>query len=272
MEEGMRRIHLCLFCALLLTACGPAPQKVAESWQAALNSGDVDAALSYLAEEVSVRVIPPGPEDDGVYTGKEETRGWYETIVAQKGSGALSNCVLSGETLTCDSTYSDEGLEAMGVDFVEGSWVGVVRDGKIESYVFTMTPESLAKFPPQITEVRLTTPEEIAGIWAVKFNETVTILHDFKASGVFALTALGTGRGPDPSRPYPIGSDRFSFEGDLLHFKDAKGDCQGFAADYEVYGTYEDDRLVQLRFVLVGEDRCMTRKEILDGKTHLPYK
>lgn len=268
----MRTIHMCLLCVLLLTACEPTPQRVAESWQAALNNGDVDAALSYLAEGVSVSVVPPGPDGDGVYTGKTETRAWYETIVAQKGAGTLSNCSASGETLTCHSTYSDQGLKAAGVDFVEGNWVGSVRDGKIESYVFTLTPESLAKFPPQIIEARITTPVEIAGIWAARFSEDVTILHDFRASGMLVVSALGLPQSGDLSKPYPIGSDPFSFEGDLLHFKDQKGDCQGFPADYEVWGTYEDDRLIQLRFVLVGEDRCMTRKQTLDGNTLLPHK
>jgi len=30
--------------------------------------------------------------------------------------------------------------------------------------------------------VRLTIPEEIAGFWAAKFGEDVTVLHDFKAN------------------------------------------------------------------------------------------
>lgn len=55
---------------------------------------------------------------------------------------------MNGETVTCLDKYEDEGLKAMGVDFIEGEWAAVFRDGKIQSYTFTMTPESLAKFPP----------------------------------------------------------------------------------------------------------------------------
>ena len=98
------KIDMCLICALLLTACEPTAQKVAESWQAALNSGDVDAACFRISQKrSSVSVVPPGPDGDRVYTGKAETRAWYEATVAQKGSGSLSSCVLSGETLTCES-------------------------------------------------------------------------------------------------------------------------------------------------------------------------
>src|SRR3990170_8667660 len=91
-EERMKKLCLFLLYAILLTACGPKPQELAESWQSALNSGDIDSALSYLAEDVAVTITQPGPDGDGVYTGHAETRGWYETIVAQKGSGTLNNC------------------------------------------------------------------------------------------------------------------------------------------------------------------------------------
>ena len=124
--------------------------------------------------------------------------------------------------------------------------------------------------PAESAEVRLTTPEEIAGISAVKFNETVTILHDFKASGSYlrfqpweqvgALILQGRTRS---------GSYRFSFEGAMLHLKDARGRAR-LSRDASRVRPYEDDRLVQLRFVLVGGPLHL-RGEVLDGKTHLPY-
>ena len=272
----MKKLTLLLLAAILLTACGPKPQDVVNAWQEAMNAGDMDKALSYLAEDAVVTIIP-AMEGDGVYNGHAEIRGWYEPLLSSKGVTTLSECSLDGETLTCLDTYTDEGLKAMGVDFIEGDFVAVVREGKIQSYTLTITPESLAKFPPPPEptpepEVRLTTPDEIAGVWAAKFSEDVTILHDFRANGVVAISALGLRSGPDPSKPYPIGSEPFSFEDDLLQFNDSRGDCAGMVGNYEVYGTYEGERLVQLRFVLVGEDRCMTRVKTLDGNTMVPAK
>jgi len=160
----MKKLTFLLLVAILLTACGPKPLDVVNAWQAALNKGDIDAALSHLADDATVTIAPPGPDGDGVYTGHAEIRGWYETIVSGKGKGTLTNCKADGETITCTSTYADEGLKAMGVDFIEGSWVAVIRDGRIQSYTFTITPESLAKFPPpqpsaaeQLVGVYLTT-------------------------------------------------------------------------------------------------------------------
>jgi len=253
---------------ILLSACGPAPQSVVNSWQEALNKGDIDAALSYLADDATVTIAPPGPDGDGVYNGHAEIRGWYETIAAGKGTGALKDCKIEGETVTCVSTYADEGLKAMGVDFIEGDWVATMRDGKIQSYTFTITPESMAKFPPppeptpSISEMRLTTAEAIAGKWDAKYGDYV-VVHEFKANSTVIVAIAGIGT---------ISSGPFVFEDDLLKFEDRSGDCAGIVGKYEVYGTYEGDQLVQLRFALVGEDLCPDRKATLDGNTMTPSK
>ena len=148
----------------------PSPEAVADSWTKALASGDIDEALSYLAEDAAVAIIPPGPDGDGVYNGHAEIRGWYETIVAAKGVGKLSGCMTEGVDITCLNTYSDEGLKSMGVDFIEGEWKAVISDSKIQSYTFSITPESLAKFPPPpeptaSPEIRINSPEKIVGKW-----------------------------------------------------------------------------------------------------------
>lgn len=131
-----------------LHAQDPDPLAIVNAWFDALNAGDVDAALSYLANEAVVTMVPPGtPGDDGVFTGKEEIRGWYEGLVAAKGLATLSKCQVEGESVTCIDTYTDDGLKAMGVDFVDGELALTVSEGKIQSYTFTMSAESLAKFP-----------------------------------------------------------------------------------------------------------------------------
>ena len=272
----MKKLTLFLLITTLLTACGPAPQSVVNAWAEAMNAGDMDKALSYLADDAVVAILP-AMEGDGVYNGHAEIRGWYEPLLSSKGVTTLSECSLDGETVTCLDTYTDEGLKSMGVDFLEGDFVALVRDGKIQSYTLTFRPESLAKFPPPPEptpepEVRLTTPEEIAGVWAAKFSEEVTILHDFRANGVMTVKALGLKMGPNPNLPYPISSGPYSFENDLLKFADTTGDCAGMVGLYEIYGTYQEGKPIQLRFVLVGEDRCMSRKQTLDGNTLLPYE
>ena len=79
----MKKLTLLLFVVMLLTACGPKPLDVANSWVAALNGGDIDMALSYLTENATVTIVPPA-DGDGIYTGQAEIRGWYETSHCRK--------------------------------------------------------------------------------------------------------------------------------------------------------------------------------------------
>jgi len=124
------------------------PLTIANAWNDALNAGDIDGALAYLADEAVLTFIPPTPGTSGVLTGKGEIRAWYEAVVAAHGVGTLSDCQVDGETLTCTDTYTDDDFAAMGVGSIVGEWVAVVRDGKIQSYTFTMSAESLAKLGP----------------------------------------------------------------------------------------------------------------------------
>ena len=156
-KERKMKTRILVLTVLVLTLALPValhaqdtdPLSIVNAWFDALNAGDVDAALSYLADDAVVTMVPPGtPGDDGIFTGKEEIRGWYEGLVAAKGVATLSDCQVEGESVTCIDTYTDDGLQAMGVDSIEGELALIVREGKIQSYTFTMSPESMAKFPP----------------------------------------------------------------------------------------------------------------------------
>jgi len=131
-----------------LSAQAADPLSIANAWNDALNADDIDGALSYLADDAVLTYIPPTPGTSGVLTGKAEIRGWYEAIVKAHGAGTLSDCTLKGETVTCTDSYTDDDLKAMGVGTIVGQWAAVVREGKILSYIFTMSAESLAKLGP----------------------------------------------------------------------------------------------------------------------------
>jgi ketosteroid isomerase-like protein len=276
----MKKLIVLLFVAILLTACGPAPQSVANSWVEALNKGDIDSALSYLAEDAVVTISPAGPEGDAVFTGHTEIRGWYETIKTGKGITTLSNCKVDGETITCNDVYADEGLKSMGVDFLEGEWVATIKDGKIQSYTFTTSPESLAKLapPPEPTtaptavpalpptpaavlspEAPISSIEDVIGIWGIRWQGDPYRM-EFKADGFFWVGWEGNRTA--------LGQSKYAVEGNQLHFLAQDGSVN---ARYEVYVTKQDGKPVLLRFVLVGEDADANRKESLDGKTLKPY-
>jgi hypothetical protein len=136
---------------VVLYAQEPDPMSIINAWVEALNAGDIDAALSYLADDAVVQIVPPAPGTSGVFTGKGEVRGWYETVVGQNGLTALSDCQVDGETVTCVNTYAEDSFRSLGIDTVVGEWVAVVQEGKLQSYTFTMSDESLAALMTAMT-------------------------------------------------------------------------------------------------------------------------
>lgn len=119
------------------------PIAMIAAWVEALNAGNIDDALSYVADDAVVTIVPPSPGTSGVYLGQAEIRAWYEAIRGQHGVTALSDCRVAGETVTCVDTYAEDSLRSIGLDSVAAEWVAIVREGKLQSYTFAMTDESL---------------------------------------------------------------------------------------------------------------------------------
>lgn len=247
----------------------PSPEEIAEAWANALAEGKIEEALSYLTADAVVSIVPPEADGDGVYHGHVEIRGWYESIIVAHGVGTLSECKLSGDTMTCLDSYSDDGLKALGVDYIEGEWVAVIQDGKINSYTFTITPESLAKFPAP-PEAPTSTPaplveepvdqlEDILGTWTFLY-EGERYLLEFLEDGFFNLGWEGNRTA--------VERGKYVVEGNLLHYLTSPSNCpDAQEATYEAYVIHKDGVPVKLRFVLVGEDNCATRNRSSNGKT-----
>jgi hypothetical protein len=160
------------------------PMSIIDSWVEALNAGDIDAALSYLADDAVVQILPPAPGTSGVFTGKGEIRGWYEAVVGQHGETALSDCQVDGETVNCVNTYAEDSFRSLGIDSVVGEWVAVVREGKLQSYTFTMSDASLAALMAAMTPPVM--PE--TGGLALPIPIVVAIL-----GGLIGISGLGLG-------------------------------------------------------------------------------
>ena len=170
----------------VLYAQEPDPMSIVNAWVAALNASDIDGALSYVADDAVVTIVPPAPGTSGVYTGKEEIRGWYEGIVGEHGMTTLSDCQVDGETVTCVNIYTGDSFTAMGIDSVVAEWVALVRDGKFQSYSWTITEESLA-------ELMVTMPPETmaeTGGMVVPLYAVIAALGGLVCIGGLGLGAL----------------------------------------------------------------------------------
>ncbi|MBN1546910.1 MAG: nuclear transport factor 2 family protein [Syntrophaceae bacterium] len=252
----MKQITYLIFIAILLAACSPSNQNLVNSWQEALNKGRVNEALSYLAEDAKVTIIPPA-EGDGVYNGHSEIRGWYETIASGKGSGSLKDCKSVSDSIACISTYTDEGLKAMGVDFIEGEWVATIENGKIQAYTFTTSQDSLAKFPPPIptpVESLVNTINELVGTW---WYPQGRVKIEFNADGTGRVISGSENIGQ-------IDSGTYNFESGKVTFVTSTA-CHDQTATYEAYVTTENNKPISLRMQVIGIDPCEDRVKVLAG-------
>jgi hypothetical protein len=151
------------------------PEAVAKEQVEAVNKGDADAAQVTMAEDATVTVpaatvtesaAPAATEgededeDEGTdpaaaaaadpaaqqqYTGTAETQAYLEGQAAAKANTALGECSVAGDTVTCAANYTSDALQARGIDFLEGELVVTVAAGKIQTFNFTPSSESVAK-------------------------------------------------------------------------------------------------------------------------------
>ena len=100
-------------------------------FHAALNAGDVESAMTYIADEA---VMARGPYGTG--HGKGELRAIFEQEIRDGTKFKLSNCQIKGNRVACDYRVTVGGSIVDSGKVPEG-WTGEtgteVRDGKIFS-------------------------------------------------------------------------------------------------------------------------------------------
>jgi hypothetical protein len=132
------------------------PESIVRAAGDALVAGDVDAALANLTDDVVVTIIPPPEGTTGVLTGKEETRAWYEQLVAWNFEAEFSNFQVVGNKATWTTKACADPFRALGICPLEYHAEAVFEGGKIKSYTDTMTPESLEKLQAAMAALPVT--------------------------------------------------------------------------------------------------------------------
>jgi len=123
----------------------PDPASLIKSLSDALNAGNVDAVMAFFADDATQTQTPPPSGTSGVRTGKEQIRGFFQGMIADKFSGELSNLKVTGDKITYTSTFSTDTYRKLGVAPLVVVEEAVFERGKIKSQTITVTPESLAK-------------------------------------------------------------------------------------------------------------------------------
>jgi hypothetical protein len=109
-----------------------------------LAAWDIDNYLSLFADDIVVTMIPgnSGPQD--VYTGKAELRALLDGARAQNLEFEYEIASVEGDTVTLEVKSWMDYSRALGIAPIINTEVYTIRDGKIQTWTYTMSEESMA--------------------------------------------------------------------------------------------------------------------------------
>ncbi len=115
------------------------PASVMEAFNNA--AADPEAALQYLADDVTIRILPPPPGQSGVWTGNQEARGFLGFTQAQDVRRELvGNWQVEGNRVSGTVMVTNKDFLAWGVAPVQHTLEAVVENGKITAWTSIMSP------------------------------------------------------------------------------------------------------------------------------------
>lgn len=126
------------------------PESVYRAAYDALNAGDVDAMMALYAEGAVSVALPPPPDTDGVFVGKEAIRNSINVWVAWHTHTDFTDLHVHGDSVTFTALYVDDVFREIGVFPVEFSGTAVVQDGLIQSEAWHIRPNSWARLEAAI--------------------------------------------------------------------------------------------------------------------------
>ena len=118
---------------------------------AAVAENDIDTAMSYVAEDMVLTLIPPPRGMDGVFIGKDAVRDWWTGLAAANGRAEFSDVIVSGNRATWRAKWWADNFEAMGIAPAEFEGVSVTQNGLLKSATWVFTAEFLARFAARQT-------------------------------------------------------------------------------------------------------------------------
>lgn len=127
------------------TAQNPEPEMVIRSIIEALNARDIETALSLIAEDATLKLVPPPSGSTGMMSGKAEFRDMYEDYIARNEYLVLDDFEVEGNRVTWSAKMWDDHFQTLGVVPLELRGEGIVEAGLLKAYTSAMTDEALAK-------------------------------------------------------------------------------------------------------------------------------
>jgi ketosteroid isomerase-like protein len=118
------------------------PMAVFNALHAAVNAHDVDAALALFAPDAVVQF--PNQPPPNVFRGTQEIRAWLQGDADQHIQVTTSNVQVTGDRTTWDARVVGDDVRPLSIS-LDGSVEAVIQGGKITSFAFTLSQDTLTK-------------------------------------------------------------------------------------------------------------------------------
>ncbi len=128
------------------------PLAIVQANFAALNRGDVEAALAMFADDATLSSAT------GSATGKEQIRRKVQADVAIHVQLNASNLRVTGDQVTYTFSVSNDQFRSLGIDAVEGEGTVTIRGGKITQLSSTPSAASRARIQQAMAAAPRTMP------------------------------------------------------------------------------------------------------------------
>src|SRR5690349_15023172 len=98
----------------------PDPVAVILAMNDLCNAGDLERVLALFSDDAVVRNLPaPDPPETGIHTGKQAIRAWLAPQLQHHLHVISQNYQAAGDTVTWDTTISEDTLRDAGIESFE---------------------------------------------------------------------------------------------------------------------------------------------------------
>ena len=116
---------------------------VVTAFDAAVNAGRLEQALALLSTDAVAEF--PGQPEPNRFSGAGQIRSWLQSDISEGIRVEASGRVAQGERVTWTGLMSLAAWREQGIAPVEGHAEAIVRNGRIVSFSYAVSPESLAR-------------------------------------------------------------------------------------------------------------------------------
>jgi ketosteroid isomerase-like protein len=128
------------------------PAEVVAAVYAAVGEGDIESAVSMLADDAVLVLVPPPEGQDSTFVGKEKIGAWLEELASMNVRFEFSDISVVGNTASMKLAFYGDFFENMGISPAEFDGAAVVQEGLWKSVSWVFTPEFRAKMETAIED------------------------------------------------------------------------------------------------------------------------